>query len=69
MVANVYNNMCDLLAYHTMLSVSTLSNVNATLYNASQVLLTLLEANVQDTCTWVRLHTTLNICVHMFNGT
>lgn len=46
--------MCDLLAYHTMLSASTLTKVNSTLYNESQDLMTLLKVNVQDTCTWVR---------------
>ena len=52
-VSNISNTMCDLLAYHDELDDFG-DNITTAFQNTSRDLQALLEANIQDTCAWVR---------------
>ena len=54
-VSDITNTMCDLLAYHDKLGDFDENTTTATFQNSSRDLRILLEANIQDTCAWVRL--------------
>ena len=45
--------MCDLLAYHDLLSEVTRLNNTTAFHNTSEDIAALLEANIHDMCVWV----------------
>ena len=51
-MSDIADAMCDLLAYHDELEAIS-ENLTA-FQNMSRDLQTLLEANIQDSCAWVR---------------